>query len=111
MKVSLKDNVFQRNRNLFSSKNPWVSNTAIAQLLFKDEKKFLYHFPNYKIEKNIVSEFLIFLNSGGVNSSFFHVKFSKIILNFIDCFDKFLIYLFPRVFAFNRTVVLRKILN
>ena len=108
---SLKDNVFQRNRNLFSSKNPWVSNTAIAQLLFKDEKKFLYHFPNYKIEKNIVSEFLIFLNSGGVNSSFFHVKFSKIILNFIDCFDKFLIYLFPRVFAFNRTVVLRKILN
>ena len=36
---SLKSKVFNR-KSIFNPKNPWISNTAIAQLLFKNDKKF-----------------------------------------------------------------------
>ena len=106
---SLTDNVFKKNKNLFSPKNPWISNTAIAQLLFKNKQKFQKNFPQYFVEKNYVSEFFIFLNSGGINSDFFYFKFNPFFLNIIDLIDKLLILLFPSFFALNRTVVLRKI--
>ena len=106
---SLTDNVFKKNRNLFNPKNPWISNTAVAQLLFKNKQKFEKNFPQYLIEKNNVSEFFIFLNSGGVNSDFFNLKLNHFLLNFVDLIDKILIFLFPGIFALNRTVVLRKI--
>ena len=106
---SLDDDVFKKNKNLFNPKNPWISNTAIAQLLFKDKLKFHQKFPQYLIEKNYVSEFFIFLNSGGVNSDFFKFKLNFFLLNIIDLFDKILIYFLPNIFALNRTVVLRKI--
>ena len=106
---SLTDKVFQKNKNLFNPKNPWISNTAIAQLLFKNKSKFNKFFPQYKIEKNYVSEFLIFLNSGGVNSSFFNLKLNNFFLNIVDFIDKILILFFPNLFALNRTIILRKI--
>ena len=106
---SLTDNVFIKNKNLFNPKNPWISNTAVAQLLFKNKQKFERNFPQYLIEKNNVSEFFIFLNSGGVNSDFFNIKLNNFFLNIVDIIDKILIFLFPSVFALNRTVVLRKI--
>ena len=106
---SLADKVFQKNKNLFDPKNPWVSNTAIAQLMFKNVKKFNNFFPKYKIEKNLVSEFFIFLNSGGVNSSFFNIKLNNFFLSIINSIDNFLIYLFPNFFPLNRTIVIRKI--
>ena len=106
---SLTDNVFQIDQNLFNPKDPWTSNTAIAQLLFKNEKKFCEMFPEYIIEKNTVSEFIIFLNSGGVNSSFFHIKLNNFFLKILDTIDKILIWFFPSVFAFNRTTILKKI--
>ena len=70
---SLKAKVFSQ-KSIFNPKSPWVSNTAIAQLLFKNNKKFQKCFPQYKIVENKLSEFFIFLNSGGVNSNFFHIK-------------------------------------
>ena len=106
---SLTDNVFIKNKNLFNPKNPWISNTAVAQLLFKNKQKFERNFPQYLIEKNNVSEFFIFLNSGGVNSDFFNIKLNNFFLSIVDIIDKILIFLFPGVFALNRTVVLRKI--
>jgi 2-polyprenyl-3-methyl-5-hydroxy-6-metoxy-1,4-benzoquinol methylase len=106
---SLTDDVFNKYKNLFNPKNPWISNTAVAQLLFINKYKFEKNFPQYSIEKNYVSEFLIFLNSGGVNSNFFYLKFNPFLLNMIDFIDKFLIFLFPSFFALNRTIVLRKI--
>ncbi len=106
---SLNDPIFQKNKNLFNPKNPWTSNTAIAQLMFKDKKKFQNFFPIFKIEKNIVSEFFIFLNSGGVNSSFFCIKLNKFFLGIINLIDNILIYLFPNFFPLNRTTVIRKI--
>tara|TARA_B100000780_G_scaffold261974_1_gene214764 strand:+ start:1372 stop:2178 length:807 start_codon:yes stop_codon:yes gene_type:complete len=105
---SLKANVFNKKKKIFKSSNPWVSNTAIAQLLFKDKKKFEKKFPQYAIEKNQLSEFLIFLNSGGLSSNFFHFKLNNFFLKIVDSIDKILIYLFPSIFALNRSVVLRK---
>ena len=105
---SLKAKVFSR-KNIFNPKSPWVSNTAVAQLLFKDAKKFQKYFPQYKIEKNKLSEFTIFLNSGGVNSSFLHVKLNCFFLKILNIFDSILIFFFPGIFALNRTIVLKKI--
>ena len=106
---SLNDKVFNRKKNLFRPRNPWVSNTAIAQLLFKNIRKFEINFPNLKIEKNFVTEFFIFLNSGGVNSTFFSIKLNFFLLNIINLIDNILIFLFPNFFALNRTIVLKKI--
>ncbi len=105
---SLNAKVFNK-KNIFNPKSPWISNTAVAQLLFKDKEKFNQHFPRLRIVENRVSEFLIFLNSGGVNSNFFHFKLNYFFLKFLNLIDKFLIFLFPGVFALNRSVVLKKI--
>ena len=104
---SLKSKVFKK-ENIFNPKSPWISNTAIAQLLFKNNKKFESHFPEYKILENKLSEFFIFLNSGGVNSSFLHLKLNKTLLKLLDCIDNFLIYIFPSIFALNRKIIIKK---
>ena len=106
---SLEDDVFNKKKNLFNPKNPWISNTAIAQLMFMDKDKFQKNFSQYQVEENYVSEFFVFLNSGGVSSDFFCIKLNNFFLNFLNLIDNLLIYIFPKIFALNRTVVLRKI--
>ena len=81
----------------------------MAQLLFKSDKKFQKYFPQYKIVENKLSEFFIFLNSGGVNSSFFHIRLSNFFLKILNFIDEILIFLLPSIFALNRTIVLKKI--
>ena len=105
---SLKSKVFNH-KSIFSPKNPWISNTAVAQLLFKNEKKFQKYFPQYKIVENKLSEFFIFLNSGGVNSSFFHIKLNNFFLKLLNIIDEILIFFLPNIFALNRTIILKKI--
>ena len=70
--------------------------------------KFEKIFPEYKIVENKLTEFLIFLNSGGVNSNFFHLKLNSFFLKFINIIDNILIFFLPKIFALNRTVVLKK---
>ncbi len=105
---SLRSNVFNK-KDIFNPKSPWISNTAVAQLLFKDKNKFENNFPEYEIVENRLSEFLIFLNSGGVNSEFFSFKLNNFFLEILDKIDNLLIYFLPNLFALNRTTVLRKI--
>lgn len=105
---SLEDDVFKKNKNIFNPKNPWISNTAIAQLLFKNQTKFHNNFPQYEIEKNYVSEFFIFLNSGGVNSDFFNIKLNYLFLSVVNFIDQILIFFLPNIFALNRTIILKK---
>ena len=105
---SLKSKVFNR-KSIFNPKSPWISNTAVAQLLFKNDKKFQKHFPQYEILENKLSEFFIFLNSGGVNSSFFHIKLNNFFLKILNIVDEILIFFLPNIFALNRTIVLKKI--
>lgn len=102
-------NIFNYKKDIFKSTDPWQSNTAIANLLFSNKKKFNKNFPGYKIIKNDLSEFLIFINSSGVSQDIFHIplnNFFNCILNFIDTI---LIYTFPKIFAFNRSVIIKKI--
>ena len=105
---SLKSKVFNQ-KSIFNPKSPWISNTAVAQLLFKNDKEFQRYFPQYKILENRLSEFFIFLNSGGVNSSFFHIKLNNFFLKILNIIDEILIFFLPSIFALNRTVVLKKI--
>jgi SAM-dependent methyltransferase len=105
---SLNSNIFKK-KKIFTSKDPWFSNTAIANLLFNDENKFHKHFPMLEIKKNSLSEFLIFLNSGGVNSSFFYVPLNKFFLYILNFIDAFVVLFFPKIFPLNRKVLIKKI--
>ena len=106
---SYRKDIFDITKNLFKANDPWFSNTATAELLFKDEKKFKKYFPEYKILKNELSEFFIFLNSGGVNSNIFKLPLNYFFLDILNVIDKILVSFFPRIFALNRSVVLKKI--
>ena len=106
---SYKIDIFNSKKNIFKSNSPWDSNTAVAQLLFKDEKKFNFYFPYFSIIKNELSEFSIFLNSGGVVQNTFHIPVIKPIFNLMNFVDKLLIALMPSIFALNRRVVIKKI--
>jgi SAM-dependent methyltransferase len=105
---SYKKDIFNTSKNLFKANDPWFSNTATAQLLFKEKKVFEKKFPEYKILKNELSEYFIFLNSGGVNSNIFKIPLNYFFLNLLNLIDRFLVYFFPSIFALNRSVVLKK---
>tara|TARA_B100000780_G_C20981841_1_gene392396 strand:+ start:74 stop:868 length:795 start_codon:yes stop_codon:yes gene_type:complete len=106
---SFKINIFDLKKDIFKSNNPWSANNAVANLLFKNEKKFNFHFSEYKIIKNDLSEFLVFINSGGVVNNTFHIPVNKLVFDFLGLIDRWLIKIFPKIFALNRSVVLKKI--
>ena len=105
---SFKVDIFNSKKNIFTSGNIWEANNATARLLFKDEAKFYSHFPQYNIIKNELSEFLIFLNSGGVVQKTFYIPVNKFLFNLMNYIDRILIFLFPNIFALGRSVVLKK---
>ena len=59
--------------------------------------------------KNELSEFTIFLNSGGVINNTFYIPTNRFFFNFLNYIDRILIFLLPGIFALNRSIVLRKI--
>ena len=71
-------NVFNYKKNLFEDSNPWFSNTAVANMLFSNTKTFYKNFPEYKIIKNNLSEFIVFLNSSGVNQNTFYIQLNNL---------------------------------
>ena len=105
---SFKVNIFNEKKKIFDPNSPWDANNAAASLLFKNENLFHSKFPKYKIMKNELTEFFIFLNSGGVVQKMFHLPLNKFFFNILFQIDKFLIFLFPTVFALGRSVVLKK---
>jgi SAM-dependent methyltransferase len=108
---SYKKNIFDSKKNFFKTNDPWFSNTATGELLFKDQKKFEKNFPGLKFLKNELSEFFIFINSGGVNSDIPNIPFNKFFLNILDKVDNFFVKVLPNIFALNRSVVLQKFKN
>jgi len=106
---SFRVNIFNSKKNIFKPNSPWDANTAVARLLFDDEKKFSFHFPQFKIIKNELSEFFVFLNSGGVLNDTFYIPTNKFFFSFLNYIDRILIFLFPKIFSLNRSVVLKKI--
>ena len=108
---SYKKNIFNNKKNLFKNNDPWFSNTAIGELLFKNQKKFKKKFPEFMFLKNELSEFFIFINSGGVNSDIPKVPLNNFFLKILNLLDVFLVLILPSIFALNRSVVLQKIKN
>ena len=106
---SFKVDIFNAKKDIFKSNDPWFSNTATANLLFSNPNKFHENFPFYKIEKNELSEFFIFVNSSGVNQNIFYIKSNKFLNLILSFVDKILIFLLPQIFALNRSVVIKKI--
>ena len=102
-------NIFNTKKDIFKSDNPWSANNAVGRLLFKDKKKFHSYFPEYKIMKNDLSEFFVFLNSGGVITETLHIPVNRFLFNCLNFIDDILIFLMPSIFALNRSVVLKKI--
>jgi len=105
---SFKVDIFNSNKKIFNPRSPWDANNATATLLFKNEGKFNSYFPQYKIIKNELSEFLIFLNSGGVVQKTIYVPVNRFFFNLLKCIDRILIFLLPNIFALGRTVILKK---
>ena len=66
------------------------------------------YFPKLKIIKNELSEFLIFLNSGGVVQETLYIPVNRFFFNLLKYIDCILIFLFPSIFALGRTVILKK---
>ena len=106
---SMKSNVFNLKKPVFNPKNPWVSDNAIAFHMFNNEDRFKKFFPEYSIEINKLNEFSIFLNSGGVVSESIFIPLNNFFLKILDFIDDVLIFFFPRIFALNRRIVLKKI--
>ncbi len=100
--------IFNHKKNIFNPNNVYDANNATPNLLFNNEEKFHKNFPQYKIVDNKLSEFFIFLNSGGVVQKTYYIPINKFFFNFLNYTDKLLIFLFPTIFALGRTVVLKK---
>jgi len=106
---SFKVDIFNKRKNIFNPKSPWDANNATPFLLFNDERKFNINFPQYRIIKNELSEFLIFINSGGVVQKKFYIPTNKLAFSILNFIDKILIYLLPKIFALGRSVALKKV--
>ena len=105
----IQENIFDTELDQLESEDPWFSNTATGELLFKDVDRFNKEFPEYTFIKNELSEFLIFINSGGVNTNIFKIPLNNFFLNFLNFIDIVLIKILPGIFALNRKIVLKKI--
>ena len=88
----------------------WAGNIALPILIFDNKKKFKEHFGNkFEIIHDKLYEFLIFLNSGGVTSKTFYIPLNYFFLNLFDNIYSILSKPFPKIFALNRCLVLKKI--
>ena len=84
------------------------ANCAIPELIFEQSGKFHSKFQKLKIEKNVKNECLLFPLSGGVVAKTNVPELPKFLLRIVDLFDRFLVKLFPDIFALGRSVVIRK---
>ena len=100
-------NVFDEDTPTNDLSDPWSANCAIPQLLFQNQALFEKNIP-YDIVKNSLNEFLLLPLSGGVIAKSKTIEFPMIFLKIIDLFDRVLVYIFPKLFAFGRSVVLKK---
>lgn len=102
-------NVFDENIICTDPEDLWSANCAIPNLLFDDLEAFKTNFPYFEAKKTSFSEFLIFINSGGVISKTAYLPLPKVILRLLCRIDDFLANKWPNVFALQRQIVLEKV--
>jgi hypothetical protein len=101
--------VFDREKVATDPNDLWSANCAIPRLLFDDEENFAAKVPYFKIEMQDYSEFFNFINSGGVVAKTFFIPMPVFILKTLKVADTLLARFFPRIFALQRRIVLKKI--
>lgn len=106
---SFKVDVFNEEAVCTNPNDLWSANCAIPNLLFDDEQKFKRNVPYFKIIRNKYCEFLTFLNSGGVIAKTFYIPLPLFLIKIIKFIDDILVKMFPRIFALQRQIVLKKL--
>ena len=93
-----------------NDKDLWSGNNAIPHLVFDDIDVFNKNLGSYfNVEYEKILHELSFLNSGGVTSKTFYIPLNYFFLNLLDNIYSILSKPFPKIFALNRCLVLRKI--
>ena len=100
---------FDDNIKNIKNKNFWYENNSTGKLLFSNKNNNDIFLNDYKIIKNELNEFLIFLNCSGNGVNVPYIPLSNLMLKIINRLDNLLIKLLPQIFALNRTVILKKI--
>ena len=86
----------------------WSANCAIPNLLFDDKSKFETHIPEFEMIYHRYKEFFCFFNSGGVIAKTFYIPLPKFCIKILQKVDFVLANLFPRFFALQKSLVLKK---
>lgn len=89
--------------------DPWSANISVPKLLFRDKKKFESEFQNLRLEKFELTECMLFILSGGVNWRVWKFDFKEAGIQRIKKLDRFLVKVWPSMFAMAcRVVVVKK---
>ena len=88
--------------------DPWSANCSIPKILFSNHKRFNQQFAEFEIVRDLKTEFLIFLNSGGVIAKTRYIPMRRIALRATKKVDDYLIRMSEDLFPLQRQIVLRK---
>ena len=102
-------NVFNKKTICNDKNDPWSSNCAVSELLFKNEDIFNKEVKNLKVIYQKYDEFIVFPLSGGVVSKVKMTELPIWVLKFFDYLDKLLIGINPSIFALRRRIVIKEI--
>jgi len=100
--------VFDSNEVCTDPVDNWIGNNAIVDLLLEDKQRLLREIPQFKLTYENNSEFLTFLNSGGVGAKTFYVPLPMLVATWVDKLDRVLIRKFPKAFAMQVQLVFEK---
>lgn len=100
--------VFNRNSVCTDENDLWSANCAIPNILFDDQETFHKQVPGFRIVHSSHSEFLLFLNSGGVIAKAPHLPLPFAALRIVRALDTALSRLLPEIFALQRQIVLAR---
>jgi len=103
-------NIWNEKKSIKSLNDPWIGNNAVCDLIFEDKNCFKKNIgKKFKIIYEEKTEFLIFLNSGGIYFKTYFIPLSYFSLKLISIIDTLLVFLFPSIFALGRKIVLEKV--
>jgi SAM-dependent methyltransferase len=100
--------VFDRKLICTDPEDLWSANCAIPNLLFDNLGDIKNKIPGFNISHTGFSEFLLFINSGGVISKTKYIPLPISILKIIRLIDNLLCRISPSFFALQRQIVLIK---
>ena len=100
--------VFNRDEIATDPDDLWSGNDVIPNLLFDNKDYFIQKVNGFSIIKYSFSEFLLFLNSGGVIAKTKHIPLPYFFLKLVFLADKALVKISPSFFALQRQIVLLK---